>query len=209
MRRTELRSVGLAAGNGSSSWPSQLQQILTRRHCRLSTLQHTIFIPDRVVMVSPEPTEMVVNTSRDGLPEEEQGRRQHENAFGDRERCIWTLCAATSMITSKYLLVDLNFHYPLHLVILQLGAAGAITLYDNVTKRPRNMAAVARIPKSRPWLFNMAVSSLEALCLPLSTQAILHFPNLSTLAMLPVNPLDNRFLFTTNFMLRFWRHWLI
>ena len=146
---------------------------------------------------------MPVDTSREGVAEEEEGRIRQENTFGDRERCIWTLCTATSMITSKYLLVDLNFHYPLHLVILQLSAAGAITMYDNVTRRSRNVTVVARIPKGHPWLFGMAVNGPMALSLPLATQAILHFPNLPTLAMLPVNPVDNCFPFATDFILRF------
>lgn len=148
-------------------------------------------------MPSLDPIE--IDTSIEGLAEDEEGRTWRKNAVGDWGRCIWTLCAATSMVTSKYLLVDLNFHYPLHLVILQLGAAGAITLYDNMTRRPRNVTAVARIPKS----FDIALSGLEVLSLILSAQAILHFPNLSTLAMLPVNPVNNRLPFVTDLIVRF------
>jgi hypothetical protein len=160
-------------------------------------------------MLSPEPIEILADTNKDGLAEEEEERTRREKTFGDWKLCVWTLCATTSMVTSKYLLVDLNFHYPLHLVILQLGAACAITLYDNVIRRPRNVTAIACIPKGRSWLFDMALSGPAALSLPLSTQAILHFPNLSTLAMLPVNPVENYLLFTADSFLRFWQHWLI
>ena len=155
------------------------------------TPRRAILASDGVVMLPPEPPEIPADTSREGRVEEE-GRTHRENAFGDWKRFVWTLCAATSMVISKYLLVDLNFHYPLHLAILQLGAAGVITLYDTVIRRPWNVAAVTRTPNGRQWLFNVALSGPEALSLLFSTQAILHFPNLSTLAILPVNSVANR-----------------
>jgi len=137
-----------------------------------------------------EELELHGNTSSGNLHEDLENRTGCKSTEGNLERCVWTLCAAVSIGTTKYILVDLNFHYPLHLVIIQLVAAGTVTLCFRAT-RLENIITATNGTGNRSWLFGMTLSGLEALSLAFSTQAILHFPNLSTLAMLPVGPLHN------------------
>lgn len=146
-------------------------------------------------MVSPEWQDSDVDstTSSDGLHEDFENASDYSNTIGDWVRCAWTLCAAASIVTSKFILVDFNFHYPLHLVIIQLVAAGAITLFGKAGSL-ENIVGTTIVSVNHPWLFSTMLNCLDALSLAFSTQAILHFPNLPTLAMLSVNNLLNLYL---------------
>ena len=106
------------------------------------------------------------------------------STMGDWDHYAWTLCAATSIVTSKYILVDFNYHYPLHLVMMQLVTAGAVTLLTRAAKSGGVVDPVAA-DENHPRLLFIS-NCLDASSLALASQAILHFPNISTLAMLPV-----------------------
>lgn len=126
------------------------------------------------------------STSSDSLHEGFEDPPNYRNTIGDWERCAWTLCAVASIVTSKYVLVDFNFHYLLHLVIIQLVVAGAVTLFGRAAG-PKNIVSTTILKEYHPWLFGAVFNCLDALSLVFSTQSILHFPNLATLAMLSVN----------------------
>lgn len=134
-------------------------------------------------MASPEDhgSDVEDTTSSAGLDEGFEDSTDSGNTTGDWERCAWTLCAAASLVTSKYILVDYNFHYPLHLVTIQVVATGAVALFGRYAGFENII-----VKENRSWQFIAMVNCLDALALALWTQTILHFPNLATLGMLPV-----------------------
>lgn len=94
---------------------------------------------------------------------------------------IWALCTGVSMYTSKLLLVDMNLHYPLHLHLLQLAIATLLVL---VFSSPRHQ--YTRLPTFTECTVIFGASCLMALSTGFNLQAILHFPNLTTLTMFSV-----------------------
>jgi hypothetical protein len=100
---------------------------------------------------------------------------------------IWAVAATVSILSSRYLLVELNLHYPLHLHLLQLATAGAIASTDYLQH-----TASSSVPSSKrttwPDLFPFAiVATLMATAAVFSVQAVLHSQNLPTLIMLAVS----------------------
>ena len=107
--------------------------------------------------------------------------------IGGRSRHIWAFCAATSLFTSKHLLVDVNLHYPMHLLLTQFAAATALALYFHLTPGIQTLRVRSRQLRTRDWALLIVSTCLTALSMPLTIQAILHFQNMSTLAMFPVS----------------------
>jgi hypothetical protein len=98
----------------------------------------------------------------------------------------WALGAAFSIVSSRYLLVDLGFHYPFCLHLLQVLAT---ILLQAILLTWLNVEACSVV------LPNSSVNQgILRAALPLSSalmlQAALHFPNLTTLTMLSVRQLD-------------------
>jgi hypothetical protein len=55
-------------------------------------------------------------------------------------RFSWTLSAAVSLLSAKYLLVESNFHYPLLLYLAQLAAVTIVaTIYHQWPRRRQDM----------------------------------------------------------------------
>jgi len=139
-------------------------------------------------MVSPEDqgSDVEDTTSSFGLEEGFEDSTDSRNTTGDWEHYAWTLCAAVSLVTSKYILVDYNFHYPLHLVTIQVVATGAIALFGRAAGF-ENIISTTIVKENHSWQFIAIANCLDALALIFWTQTILHFPNLATLGMLPVS----------------------
>lgn len=98
----------------------------------------------------------------------------------------WPLCAAASLASSKYLLVDAGLHYPFHLFLLQ--TIFAILL--RVLELACCLKTLPGIPIETPTRGYLLVASLLSIIIAsssiLTLQALLHFPNLATIAMLSV-----------------------
>jgi len=138
-------------------------------------------------MVSPEGQDSDVDTtSSAGFHEGFEDSTDSGNTTGHWERCAWTPCAAISLVTSKYILVDYDFHYPLHLVIIQVVTTGVIALFGRAAGF-ENTLSTRIVNENRSWQFIAIVNCLDALALTFWTQTILHFPNLATLGMLLVS----------------------
>ncbi|KAF2869135.1 hypothetical protein BDV95DRAFT_112948 [Massariosphaeria phaeospora] len=121
--------------------------------------------------------------------EEPKAQRSHNrlqglfDAIRSHPRYVWTLCAGLSLLSSKYLLVDLNVHFPLHLHLLQLATTALLSLSLS-TRRHQTSAEAAKRPTVVGWLFLVVLASLMAASTAMTTQAILHFQNMPTLVML-------------------------
>lgn len=158
-------------------------------------------------MVSPEyqAADTEDNTSCDGAQEEFEDAPGYRNASGDWGRVAWTLCAAASIVTSKYILVDCNYHYPFHLVLMQVLAIAAVALLGRAVG-VNHLVPTSIIKENRDWGWIATVDCLEGLSLAFWIQAILHFPNLATLGMLPVRISPLFLAIDADRKPRFWRH---
>jgi len=103
-------------------------------------------------------------------------------------RWAWTACAAVSLLSTKYLLVDLNVHYPLHLHLIQLAATTLLTV-QQLLPQELQLSSLDRgsYPAAGGWMILIGVTSLMAASMILNLQAVLHFQNLPTLVMLSVS----------------------
>jgi hypothetical protein len=100
---------------------------------------------------------------------------------------LWAMCAALSVSSSKYLLLDLGFHYPFCLLLLQL--VPTILLCAFILAQHKVEACQIVPPGSLiswPPLRTGLQASLVALSSALVLQATLHFPNPNILVMLSV-----------------------
>jgi hypothetical protein len=107
---------------------------------------------------------------------------------------LWTLSAALSLITTKYILVTRNYHYPLHLLLLQLGVASLGSTCRSMRHKGRLSLAFSAPGWRVVWRsrklrgpFELLAIACAATSLPLAMQALLHFWNLATLAMITVS----------------------
>lgn len=106
---------------------------------------------------------------------------------------VWTFSIAISVVTTKYILVTRNYHYPLHLLLSQLLLAALGSTCRTVRRRGRLSIAFSapgweKIWKSRKLKgpFELVAIVFSAVSLPLTMQAMLHFWNLTTLCMVAV-----------------------
>ncbi|KAF1956525.1 hypothetical protein CC80DRAFT_444984 [Byssothecium circinans] len=115
----------------------------------------------------------------------ERSRLSHGFDTAERNRIpVWAVAATVSIITSRYLLVELNVHYPLHLHLLQLAAAGAITTVDYLQQEPSHSTPSLRRTSWREWFPFAIIAALMAVATVFSVQAVLHAQNLPTMLML-------------------------
>jgi hypothetical protein len=102
----------------------------------------------------------------------------------DQQPFLWALSAAISLSSSKYLLVDVGLHCPLHLHLLHLGS---LTLWSVLGFARQEACPPSSLVRSKPgFLLGVVLPGGMAVASGLVLQAILHFPNLATIAMLPV-----------------------
>ncbi|KAL0258293.1 hypothetical protein SLS55_007467 [Diplodia seriata] len=109
---------------------------------------------------------------------------------------LWTLSASISILSSRFILIELNYHFPLHLLLLHLFVLSAILVSHKFAsaikaryQTPRwFQATVEYTGESNPderWYHGLPTAICAAAALPLFMQAILHWVNLSTLALMP------------------------
>ena len=123
-----------------------------------------------------------IENSKPGTEARSRLRRTYERCRR-HPRYVWTLCALISLVSSKRLFVDLNIHYPSHMHLLHLTVA---SLYVLASYRRRKESDNSPLPSIRDTLFLAGLSCLMALSVGFTLQSIVHFPNPTTLAMLPV-----------------------
>jgi hypothetical protein len=99
---------------------------------------------------------------------------------------VWALCAATSITTSKHLLVDIGFHYPCSLYLLQFSATALLTLLLSASPQTETRQPV-RLPGLQRRLLRTSLhTSVASLSGALVLQALLHAAQASTISMLLV-----------------------
>lgn len=108
--------------------------------------------------------------------------------------CLWTLSSALSIITSKHILLVNNYHYPLHLLLVYLlvAALGSTCRTVRYSGRPGIAFSAPNwrlIWQSRKYSgpFELLSILCTAISLPLGAQAMTHFRNVDTLAMICVS----------------------
>ncbi|KAH7138324.1 hypothetical protein B0J11DRAFT_12740 [Dendryphion nanum] len=109
------------------------------------------------------------------------------DAARSRHVYVWAVCASVSIVTSKYLLVDLNFHFPLHLHIWQLMGVIAFTSC-NLLRHPLSPNERLFRLTGPQWIFLVLLAVSIATSLIFSIEALLHYPNVTTIAMLSTIP---------------------
>lgn len=115
-----------------------------------------------------------------------------------RPRCVWAVSAVVSVLSSRYLLVELNVHFPFHLHLLQLATAGLGAAALHLWHRSASSTRPSH-PSTEPgWRLLLPLATLMALSTILSLQAILHFLNLPTLLMMTVSRLASEALSRTD-----------
>ncbi|KAF2156192.1 hypothetical protein K461DRAFT_265613 [Myriangium duriaei CBS 260.36] len=103
---------------------------------------------------------------------------------------VWSIAAAVSLITSRHLLILHNGHWPLHLLVLQLGFSSA---WNGLAPlRPTNPPLDKLSHNSRPTTSKRLTLVLLdilacAISLPLYNQALLHFSSTAVLSMLSLS----------------------
>jgi hypothetical protein len=99
--------------------------------------------------------------------------------------CLWTGCASTSILASRNLLVNSNFHYPTHLFFLQVIACIVFSnLYSwclAAWAEPEEVEST----QGSGLLHNFACL-LMASSAAIFPHVVLHLPNISMLAMVSV-----------------------
>lgn len=108
--------------------------------------------------------------------------------------CVWTVASSLSLVSSKYILVNRNYHYPLHLLLSHLLLAALGSTCRTLRYRGRLSVAFSAPHWKVLWnnrklkgLFELVAIALAAASLPLVMQAVLHFWNLTTLCMIAVS----------------------
>jgi hypothetical protein len=105
----------------------------------------------------------------------------------------WVLCTTLSISSSRYLLLDLGLHYPFCIHLLQLHAALLVTVLRPARFRKGMETVRSRSLSRGQFLRALLRSVLISLSGTLAMQAIMHFPNLATIVMLPVrHPLNGK-----------------
>lgn len=101
---------------------------------------------------------------------------------------LWTLSSAISLITSKRLLVDKTYYFPMHLLLFQLLATTAMVVFNAIwdaRASARSRPVFAEVFTSpNDWLPVLPAAVAQAFSLTLLSHAIFHLTNLPTLVML-------------------------
>ncbi|KAF1946397.1 hypothetical protein EJ02DRAFT_462439 [Clathrospora elynae] len=113
-------------------------------------------------------------------------RQTTHDAFEKHRRLVWLMCATTSLLSARHILVEQNLHYPLQTYFNQIAATAffAVCLYPWQRK-------VQVVRQEHRWkrslqgtLIVAAAHCFGSLSMFLILQAILHTANLALLAMM-------------------------
>ncbi|KAF2150900.1 hypothetical protein K461DRAFT_296131 [Myriangium duriaei CBS 260.36] len=109
---------------------------------------------------------------------------------------FWTLCSGVSLVTTRYILIEENYHFPSRILLLQLFTAFTIFLVQQLfrcirQKKQDDSAWWSTSGQNQKEMcsqyWTLAIAALAAgMALPLLMQAVIHLPNLLTLAMLSI-----------------------
>jgi len=99
---------------------------------------------------------------------------------------VWIVSASISILSTRYILYNLNWHWPLCLTILQfLGLSGFYHFEQRLSQRYPNHRFSSGQSVKQSWEA-MATTALLMGPICVFNQAIFSFPNTATLMMLPV-----------------------
>lgn len=104
-----------------------------------------------------------------------------------RNRLVWTVSAILSLLTSRYLLVELNVHYPLHLHLIHLATAGIIAAISYFRSRQEPSTYTNEQLTASGWARLGLLAASMAISMILIVQAVLHFQNFPSLVILTVS----------------------
>jgi hypothetical protein len=117
---------------------------------------------------------------------------------------VWIVCAITSLLTTRNLLIEKNLHYPLQLYISQIAATAIIALCLYSWRRKIQGSDGQGRQKTRSILGTamvVALHCLESLSMWCVMQAVMHTANLPLLPMMVVSvykPVILRIILTTS-----------
>lgn len=106
-------------------------------------------------------------------------------------RVVWVFSAIASLLSARYILVELNFHYPLLLYLAQISVAAVVSSFYHpqlVDIQDADTEVSVESSSRRGSLMAVCAMCMSALSNFLLLQAILRNDNLPTLAMLVVGP---------------------
>ncbi|KAF1986503.1 hypothetical protein K402DRAFT_463445 [Aulographum hederae CBS 113979] len=119
-----------------------------------------------------------------------------DHALGGLKPWLWTICAAIAAVSTKLVMVDCDWHFPAHLLWGWIFCAETWMLIGRSLEGNTGERKIWRTlfgmsgssMKSKEgdtkWLWRTMEVVCAAVALPLLLQAVLHFPNLPTLATL-------------------------
>lgn len=99
---------------------------------------------------------------------------------------VWALCAATSITTSRHILVSVGFHYPCLLYFAHFSATVMLTLFFPALLQTETRPTLRPASLERRLLRTSLRTVLASLSGTLILQALLHAAQASTMSMLLV-----------------------
>jgi hypothetical protein len=108
----------------------------------------------------------------------------------DHRQLAWLLCATTSLLTTRHLLVEGNLHYPLQLYSCQIVATAIFAFLSRLWRRTGQERSDQEQPRKQPIQASLSVAAsqcLQAVAALCITQAVLHTSNLPLLCMMAVS----------------------
>ncbi|KAH8658789.1 hypothetical protein BGZ60DRAFT_127210 [Tricladium varicosporioides] len=113
---------------------------------------------------------------------------------------VWSACSATAIFTTKQLMVNHGFHYPLTIAFRSFVAAGVIYIFALRAGSDSANTSSRKIPQlgirrsggddfllNRQWSGMVIAALTGAAALPLLLEGLLHMPSLPVLVMLFVS----------------------
>jgi hypothetical protein len=116
-------------------------------------------------------------------------RSNTRRCLSHQSRLVWIASAGISLLSTRYLLVELNLHYPLLLCLAQLSALAVVVILQHFWEpkaRDTDAEEAARNRMGRGSLMAIGAMCFAALSMICMLQAVLHNKNLPTLIMLTV-----------------------
>lgn len=110
--------------------------------------------------------------------------------FQDHRQLAWLLCATTSLLTTRQLLVEANLHYPLQLYSCQIAATAILAFIPLLWRRNDQEHSDQGQPRRQliqATFLTAASQCLQAVAALCITQAVLHTSNLPLLCMMTVS----------------------
>jgi hypothetical protein len=116
-------------------------------------------------------------------------RRTVYERLQDYRQLGWLLCATTSLLSTRHLLVERNLHFPLQLYITQIAATALVAFFLHPWKPSVRETSGQESRRKRPVqgaLLLAASNLLQAVSAFCIVQAVLHTSNLPLLCMITV-----------------------